>query len=507
MKKRIMPILLTILICITLLPLSVSASAEKVTASYDAGVVICTGSGFADGVGYVVRIVNMGNSSIKAMGQTNADESGNFSAFITTGSLSGLSGYVVYVNSPDGTLIASSQIAGYTGGTTVSASYARGVVTVTGTGFSSGTGYTVRVVDKENSGIKAMKQVTAGANGSISAGITTGELDALSGYVVYVNTPDGNLAGLASITAEGSTDAEKVASDKAALVENIIKGTNTDLNNVITGLTLVSSIPGGAGSTISWTSNNTAVISVSGAVTRQTTDQSVTLTATITSGDTSDTKEFTVTVKAIAPSGDPDMPTPVVPSSTPSSTPAPAPVHKPTPASTIAPDNTMIISTTLESTTDAATGSRTATVTTADIESMTAQAKEAEASGVKAVIGIKVETTESDKAVDVGISTKDLKQIADTTNADLRVESGIGTVTFDAKAVSTISRDASAADITISIKKVDNSALPQDIRERAADRPVYDFSITSGGSAVSGFGGGSARISIPYTPEPGEKYN
>lgn len=492
MNKRILPILLTILICVTLLPLPVSASAVKVAANYyNAGVVIVTGSGFSGGVGYTVRIVNTANSSIKALGQTKTDESGNLSAFITTGSLSGLSDFAVYVNNPDGTLKASTPIRGYVGGTTVSASYAGGVVTVTGTGFSSGAGYTVRVVDKVNSCIKTMKQVTAGSDRSISTRITTGELDILSNYSVYVNSPDGNLAGLAdSITAEGLTDAEKVAADKAALVENLIKGTNTGLNNVTASLTLINSIQGGAGCTISWASSNTTIVSASGAVTRQTADVSVTLTATITSGHSSGTKQFTVTVKKV-----------VADSLYPLATPTPTPTQQTN------PNNTVTISTVLETTTDPATGTESAKVVTADIYSMTDMAKEAEAAGKEAVIDIKVETAVSEKAVDVVIRTDDLMHIADTTNADLKLETGIGTVTFDAKAVSTISGAAAAADIAISIKKVDSSTLSQDIQEKVADRPVYDFSITSGGSAISSFGGGNAQISIPYTLKPGEKNN
>jgi hypothetical protein len=76
----------------------------------------------------------------------------------------------------------------------VSASYASGVVTFTGTGFASGASYTVRVVDTTDSSIIAMMQVTAAADGSISASITTGTLSSSLNYALYSNKADGTLA-------------------------------------------------------------------------------------------------------------------------------------------------------------------------------------------------------------------------------------------------------------------------------------------------------------------------
>ncbi|HHW32508.1 MAG TPA: hypothetical protein GXX20_12705 [Clostridiaceae bacterium] len=97
-----------------------------------------------------------------------------------------------------------------------------------------------------------------------------------------------------------ASDEEAVAEDKAALTEELIKGNNSDLNNVTGDLNLVTSIPGGAGCTISWTSSNEAVIAPDGKVTRPEEGNAVvTLTATITKGSVSDTKEFNITVKHI----------------------------------------------------------------------------------------------------------------------------------------------------------------------------------------------------------------
>jgi hypothetical protein len=91
------------------------------------------------------------------------------------------------------------------------------------------------------------------------------------------------------------TDADVVAADKAALTIGFSAG---DTASSVTGnLSLPTSETGG--STISWVSSNTAVISNSGGVTVPSdNDASVTMTATITYGSASDTRDFPLTVKA-----------------------------------------------------------------------------------------------------------------------------------------------------------------------------------------------------------------
>ena len=96
------------------------------------------------------------------------------------------------------------------------------------------------------------------------------------------------------------TDAEKVQLDMAELTFDSIKGSNTDMANITANLSLPAS--GTKGSEIAWNSRNTGVISVTGAVYRPGAsegDKSVALTATVTNGTASDTKTFTLTVKAL----------------------------------------------------------------------------------------------------------------------------------------------------------------------------------------------------------------
>jgi arabinan endo-1,5-alpha-L-arabinosidase len=103
------------------------------------------------------------------------------------------------------------------------------------------------------------------------------------------------VAGCKDDTPAGPTDAELVAEATTALLL-------TDLNVVTQNLTLPSS--GLNSSVVTWSSGNTAVLTDAGVVTRPAVGEDnavVTLTATITIGDESDTKEFSVRVIAEVP--------------------------------------------------------------------------------------------------------------------------------------------------------------------------------------------------------------
>lgn len=93
------------------------------------------------------------------------------------------------------------------------------------------------------------------------------------------------------------TDAEKVAEAKEALT----------LEVTTTGVSFELPIEGANGATIAWASDNTDVIAINGkdaVVTAPTQETVVKLTATITVGEVSDTKEFNVTVTVTIPEYD-----------------------------------------------------------------------------------------------------------------------------------------------------------------------------------------------------------
>ena len=54
---------------------------------------------------------------------------------------------------------------------------------------------------------------------------------------------------------------------------------------------------------------------------------------------------------------------------------------------------------------------------------------------------------------------------------------------------------------------VSTSSLSDAIREIVGNRPVYNLSVTSNGSTISSFDGGSATVRLPYTLKAGEDPN
>lgn len=58
--------------------------------------------------------------------------------------------------------------------------------------------------------------------------------------------------------------------------------------------------------------------------------------------------------------------------------------------------------------------------------------------------------------------------------------------------------------VTVSAKPVAANTLSAAAREAIGDRPAFSFTLQSGGKPVTSFGGGSAAIAIPYTPQKGE---
>ncbi len=112
-------------------------------------------------------------------------------------------------------------------------------------------------------------------------------LVALVGFLVLIGL------GGCSATSEGLSDLDSVAADKDAL--DISYAGTDSVTSVTQALTLPTT--GDNGTTITWVSSDTTVIANVGAVTRPAADATVTLTATITKNEASDTKTFTLTVK------------------------------------------------------------------------------------------------------------------------------------------------------------------------------------------------------------------
>ena len=112
-----------------------------------------------------------------------------------------------------------------------------------------------------------------------------------------------------------------------------------------------------------------------------------------------------------------------------------------------------------------------------------------------------IKTTVSGNTATVNIPKAALEQAADGKDA-LKLSTPVASLSFDAAAVSTIFGEADG-DVSITVSKVDKASLSAETQQLVGDRPVFNFSVTSGNDTISEFGG-NVTVSVPYTPKPGE---
>lgn len=134
------------------------------------------------------------------------------------------------------------------------------------------------------------------------------------------------------------------------------------------------------------------------------------------------------------------------------------------------------------------------------------QARKIEEAGQKVVVEIKIEDPADAKTVGLTIPRTSFDQLADNTSADLAVNTELASITFNARAVNAIS-NAAAGEIVVNITKVEPSDLSRKMQTQVGNRPVYDILVKAGETEISEFNSGTAQISIPYTPKPGEDKN
>lgn len=79
-----------------------------------------------------------------------------------------------------------------------------------------------------------------------------------------------------------------------------------------------------------------------------------------------------------------------------------------------------------------------------------------------------------------------------------------GELTFDDAALNSLLEEAGSGTVTFGCREIDNNELSNKQKEAAGDRPVYDISIMSGRTAITGFDG-VLTVSLPYTLKEGEK--
>ena len=125
--------------------------------------------------------------------------------------------------------------------------------------------------------------------------------------------------------------------------------------------------------------------------------------------------------------------------------------------------------------------------------------------GNAARVEIKVEAPADAKTVEINIPDEAVDMAAEGRTQALTVSTPVAAITFDDKALLAISGEASG-DIKITTSKVEASSLSSESQQLVGDRPVFNFSVTSGSNTISQFGG-NVSVSVPYTPKEGEDPN
>ena len=149
----------------------------------------------------------------------------------------------------------------------------------------------------------------------------------------------------------------------------------------------------------------------------------------------------------------------------------------------------------------------TAEVSKAAADKLVEQAKAAEKAaadaGAKKVIStITLEASagsegETAAKVEIVMPTDVVKQIAEQTEANLKVVTSAGEITLDNKALAKVAEEAEGETLKLIVEKVKKEALPKAVRAKIDERTmVLDFCAETSAGKISSFGGGKVTISL-----------
>ncbi len=155
---------------------------------------------------------------------------------------------------------------------------------------------------------------------------------------------------------------------------------------------------------------------------------------------------------------------------------------------------------TLTPTVTASNGTAAVTLSSSDLTDAITEAAENSSTSIV----ITPDITGTATKVTVTLPKTSVSSIASETDANLTVDTPVGSVTIPNDALSSIASQASGSTVTISLDTVETSSLSEAQQAAVGGNTVYDISVLSGGSNISSFGGSSITISLPYTLANGE---
>ena len=151
----------------------------------------------------------------------------------------------------------------------------------------------------------------------------------------------------------------------------------------------------------------------------------------------------------------------------------------------------------------------TASVTVAEktiADSIAEAVAAAKTAGTAPKVEIKITAPAEATTVEVSLPRAGINALADGRIENLVISNPVASISLDRLALSAIA-DAAEGDVKISASVVAPAALPAAIAQEIGDRPVFDFTITSGNTTISDFAGGKATVDVPYILKAGEDPN
>ena len=204
--------------------------------------------------------------------------------------------------------------------------------------------------------------------------------------------------------------------------------------------------------------------------------------------------------------------TPATPTPGPESTPRPPVVTaKPSasPQPTVSPQEETVTGTkaVVQLSIDAQTNEGSGKLTDEAAQKLLDNAKADEAAGKQTTVDISWEAGSEAGKITLELSSDFVRRLSAETEADLRISTGLASITFGSKALEAIGKAAGGQTLSISIDAGSSGALSGSAQSFVGNRPVYDFQITDGTSPITSFAGESVKVQLPYTAGAGENIN
>ncbi|MGG1519849.1 DUF2252 family protein [Paenibacillus oryzisoli] len=192
------------------------------------------------------------------------------------------------------------------------------------------------------------------------------------------------------------------------------------------------------------------------------------------------------------------------------------PVSTPsTPTSTVTEGNNQVITTTEVKSTLDSSGKATATVTSGQVMEALTKLSAVPGSDKATVLEIKTTVDAAAKQAVVSVPAEAWAKISESGADALTLSAGLGQISLDKQALKAVQSSSTSGAVDVSIRKTDAAAVTENwtpegkqaLASAIGNRPVFDLTITAGGTKVSSFNGGSVQVTIPYQPAANEDAN